>query len=226
MLAILLILAGCTGKVETKDISVNDVCCPYEIHHEGNGVEITLQDGEKSGILWQMEVIPEDICEVTRENTDEEYFCRYRVAGKEEGAAQLTFTALQADETVSFVLTVIVHVDAEGKATVSSYQHREREATSVEADGLTYKWNVDVDGILNFSFINNEDSWSVRGDGADVCVISNALSTPTGCKFSAQAKGAGEVALLLVGEDTQREIRVLIRAEDSGKLQVVSVQEQ
>ena len=148
------------------------------------------------------------------------------VTGKEEGAAQLTFTALQSDETVCFVLDLVVNVDSEGKVFVSSYQHQERKDNSVDADGLRYKWNVDTNGILNFSFINQEDRWSVSGDGADAFVLSNMMSTPSGCKFSAQAIAAGQTTIVLTSENSQRTIHVVIQADDQREMEVVSVQEQ
>ena len=225
-LALLLILTGCAKKEKTNHVAVKDICCPYEIIHKNDAVEITLRDGEQSGILWRVETVPEDICQVTQENIDEEYTSRYLLSGKEEGAAQLTFTALQSDETVRFALTLVVNVDSEGKTVVSSHQHQERKDNSVDADGLNYKWNVDINGILNFSFINQEDNWSVRGDGADVFVLSNMMSTPAGCKFSAQAKGAGQTTIVMVSENTQRTIHVVIQADDNGKIEVISVQEQ
>ena len=226
LLALLLLLTGCTGKGQTNHVTVRDVCCPYEIDHTKGVAEITLQDGEKSGILWQVQVIPDDVCEVTQEDPKDEYTSRYLIVGKEAGAAKLTFSALRVDDTVAFDLTLIVNVDSEGKAAVASYEHRERTDTAVEADGLNYKWNVDVDGILTFSFINSEDTWSVRGDGEEVCVVTDAMSTPIGCRFSAQAGNAGQTSVLLVGDTTQREILVTIQADDDGKLEVVSVQEQ
>ena len=226
LLALLLLLTGCTGKENTNNISVKDVCCPYEINHKKDVVEITLCDGLQSGILWRVETIPEEICQVTQETIDKEYTVRYCLSGKVEGVAQLTFTALQSDETVCFVLDLIVNIDSEGKTIVSSYQHQERTDHSVNADGLNYKWNVDTNGILNFSFINQEDNWSVRGDGADTFVLSNMMSTPSGCKFSAQAKAAGQTTIVLVSENTQRTIHVVIQADDQRKMEVISVQEQ
>ena len=226
LLALLLILTGCAGKVKLNHVSVDDVCCPYEISHVKDGVLLTLQDGEKSGILWHVETIPEDVCQVVQEETDKEYTSRYRLSGKEEGAAQLTFTALQADEIVSFVLTMVVDVDSEGKAVVSSYQHQERKDNSVETEGLRYKWNVDVDGILNFSFIDQEDNWSVSGDGGEAFALSYMMSTPTGCKFSAQAIAPGQTTIVLTSENTQRRIHVVIQADENGTMEVISVQEQ
>jgi hypothetical protein len=225
-LALLLILTGCAGKEKTNNVSVDDVCCPYEINHKKDMVEITLRDGKQSGILWRVETVPEDICQVTEVEVNKDDTCRYRLSGKEEGAAQLTFTALQTDETVCFVLTVVVNVDSKGKAVVSSYQHYERIDNFVDADGLKYKWNVDINGILHFSFINREDYWSVSGDGADIFVLSNMMSTPAGCKFSAQAKAAGQTTIVLASENTQRTIHVVIQADDNGEIEVVSVQEQ
>lgn len=226
LLAWVLILTGCAGNVKIADVSVEDVCCPYEINHKKNGVEITLRDGEQSEILWRVETIPEEVCQVTKENIDKEYTCRYSLSGKEEGAAQLQFTALQPDETVCFVLTLVVNVDSEGKTFVSSCQHRERKSVSVDADGLNYKWNVDTNGVLNFSFINQEDNWSVHGDGSDAFVLSNMMSTPSGGKFSAQAIAAGQTTIVLVSENTQRTIHVVIQADDQKKIEVISVQEQ
>ena len=225
-LALLLILTGCAGKGKINNVSIKDVCCPYEINHKKDAVEITLRDGKQSGILWRVETVPEDICQVTQETIDKEYTCRYRLSGKEEGAAQLTFTALQPDETVCFVLNLVVNVDSEGKTFVSFYQHHERKDNAVDADGLHYKWNVDVNGILNFSFLNQEDNWSVRGDGTDAFVLSNMMSTPSGCKFSVQAMTAGQITIVLASENTQRTIHVVIQADDEGKMEVVSVQEQ
>ena len=114
-LALLLILTGCAKKEKINNVSVKDVCCPYEINHKKDVVELTLHDGKQSGISWRVETIPEGICQVTEENIDKEYTCRYHLSGKEEGAAQLTFTALQSDETVCFVLDLVVNVDSKGK---------------------------------------------------------------------------------------------------------------
>ena len=226
MLALLLLLTGCAGKEKINNVSVKDVCCPYEINHKKDVVELTLRDGKQSGILWQVESIPEDFCQVTQEAVDAQYTCRYTLSGKEEGAAQLQFTARQTDETVCFVLSLIVEVDSEGKTVVSSYQHQERKDNSVDADGLRYKWNVDTDGVLNFSFINQEEKWNVRGDGGDVFALSNMLSTPTGCKFSARASAAGQTTIVITGENSQRTIHVVIQADEQGKMEVISVQEQ
>jgi hypothetical protein len=226
LLALMLILAGCVGKEKTNTVSVKDVCCPYEINHTKDVVEITLCDGEHRGISWRVETVPEDICQVTQENIDKEYTCRYRLSGKVEGAAQLTFTAQQTDGTDCFALTLVVNVDSESKTVVSYYQHQERKDNSVDADGLNYKWNVDINGILNFSFINQEDNWSVSGDGADAFVLSNMMSTPSGCKFSAQAKAAGQTTIVLTGENSQRTIHITIQADDQRKMEVTSVQEQ
>ena len=225
-LALLLILTGCADKEKINDVSVKDVCCPYEINHKKDGVDITLKDGEKRGILWRVDATPEYVCDVSQVDIDKEYTCQYRITGKEEGAAQLTFTALQTDETVCFVLTLVVDVDSEGKAVVSSYQHQERKDIFVDADGLNYKWNVDTNGILNFSFINQEDHWSVSGDGADAFVLSNMMSTPSGCKFSARAIAAGQTTIVLTSENSQRTIHVTIQADDQRKMEVTSVQEQ
>ena len=226
LLTMLLILSGCNGKEETDRVSVKDVCCPYEIDHKKSGVEITLHDAAQSGIVWRVETIPTDICYVTEDSINKEYTCRYCISGKKEGIAQVMFTALRTDETVCFVLDLLVNVDSTGKTTVSSYQHHERKDNFVEADGLNYRWNVDTEGILNFSFINQEDNWSVRGDGADAFVLSNLMSTPSGCKFSAQAIAAGQATIVLTGENTRRTIHVVIQADDKGNMEVASVREQ
>ena len=224
--ALLLLLTGCAGKGQNHDVSVKDVCCPYDIRHKEDAVELTLWDGEQSGILWSVESVPEELVQVAEEEAGQEFTSRYRLTGMEEGAAKLTFTARQPDETVCFVLSLIVNVDAEGKAFVSTHQHQERKETAVDADGLTYEWNVDTNGILNFSFINQEENWSVAGDGGEVFVFSNMMSTSYGCKFSAQATAGGETTVILSGNRSQRTVHVLIRADDSGKMEVVSVQEQ
>ena len=225
-LVLLLILSGCAYKEKTNHISVEDVCCPYKIEYKKDVVEITLCDGEQRGILWHIQTIPENVCQVVQEDSDNEYTCRYRLLGKVEGVAQLTFTALQKDETACFALDLVVNIDSEGKVFVSSYQHYERKDNFVDADGLNYKWNVDLDGILNFSFINKEDNWRVRGDGGDAFVLTNMMSTPAGCKFSAQAKTAGQTTIVLTSETTHRTIHVVIQVDDQGKMEVLSVQEQ
>lgn len=226
LLALLLMLTGCAGKGKTNNVSVKDVCCPYEIHHKKGVVEITLQDGEKRGILWRTEVIPEDICQVTQEDTEKDYITRYRLSGKEEGAAQLTFSALQEDASVPFVLTLVVNVDSAGNAVVSSYRHQARADISVDAGGLQYKWSADKKGTLDFSFINQEDSWSVHGDGENGFLLSNKMSTPAGCKFSVQSNTPGQTTVVLMSENSQRTIHVVIQADDQGNLKVISVQEQ
>ena len=225
-LALVLLLTGCAGKEKTNDVSVDDVCCPYEIKHKNDVVEITLKDGEQSGVLWGAEIIPDDICEVTQVETDKENTHRYHLSGKEEGAARLTFTATGEDGAVLFVLNLVVDVDAGGKTAVTSCQHKENIDTVVEAEGLTYKWNVDADGILNFAFINADDNWSMDAEKETSFVFVDMMSTPSGCKFSVQANEAGETAVVLVGETTGRRIQVVIRADENGTLEVASVQEQ
>lgn len=225
-LALVLVLTGCAGNETANDISVKDVCCPYEINHKDDVVEITLRDGDQIGILWRVETVPENICHVTQEKADKENASLFRLSGKEEGVAGLTFTALQSDEKIRFVLDLVVNVDAEGKVLVTSHEYHETKDNVVETDGLSYMWNVDANGILNFSFINQEDKWSVRGDGADVFVLSNMISTPSGCEFSAQAKAAGQTTIVLVGDKNQRTIHVLIESDDNLKMKVISVQEQ
>ena len=222
---LLLLLSGCSDEEESNVISVDEVICPYEINHKENVVEIVLKDSKKSGILWQVEMIPDDVCAVSQESI-EESTCRFLVTGKIEGAAQLEFSAKQEDETVIFVLTLMVNVDSEGKVAVSSYQHREREDNTVKENGLNYKWNVDVDGVLNFSFINKEDRWSVQGDGDGICTLSNVLSMPAGCKFSSHANMAGQTTMVLVGETSEKKINVVIEVDQNGDLKVISVQEQ
>ena len=221
IMIVVLLLSGCSASEAPEDISVKDVCCPYEITRKNNTLQITLQDGEKSNIDWNAETVPQEICTVSSEKKG-----KYRISGTQEGAAQVTFTALGEDETTEFVLTVVVHVDAQNKVTLTSYEHRQREDASVEADGLDYSCSVDVDGILTFSFINAEDRWSVRGGGDGVCTLTDKISTPSGCKFSARAASAGQGAIFLVGETTQRTILVTLQSDGNGKLEVISVQEQ
>ena len=225
-LALLFILTACSGKKTIDHISVQNICCPYEINHIEDVVEITLSDGDRNGIQWQVTSQPEDICQVTQDNIDKDDSCRYRVSGNVEGAAELSFTALEENGTACFVLTVIVNVDSEGKTTVSTYQHTERKDHSVEEGGLQYHWNTDINGTLNFSLKDQEDNWSVTGDGADVFVLSNMMSTPVGCKFSAQAKGAGQATIVLVSQNARRTVHVIIQADDEGNIEVISVQEQ
>ena len=225
-LALLFILTACSGAKTFDHVSVQNVCCPYEINHIEDITEITLSNGDRYGMQWQVISQPEDICQVTLDNTDEGNSFRYRVSGNVEGVAQLSFTALEENGTACFVLTVIVNVDSEGKTTVSSYQHTERKDHSVEEGGLQYHWNTDINGTLNFSLKDQEDNWSVTGDGADVFVLSNMMSTPVGCKFSAQAKGAGQATIVLVSKNALRTVHVIIQADDEGNIEVLSVQEQ
>ena len=170
-------------------------------------------------------MIPEDVCQTVQINARKESTCRYRVTGLLEGAAQLRFTAME-DETAVFILSLVVHVDAEGKTRTSSYQHWEQGGASVEADGLNYRWSVDENGVLQFSFVNSEDHWSVWETEQEICILSDKMATPDGCKFRAEAKSAGQTDILLVGETTWRKINVTIQADDDGTLKVISVQEQ
>ena len=227
LLALMLILTGCGGKGKNDRISVKDVCCPYEVVHGKDAVNLTLHNGRQSGILWNVEAVPGDIIQVTQESSGQEDASRYLLTGSKEGAARLTFTAVQEnDGTVCFVLELVAEMDGDGKTVVSAYQHRERADTSVDADGLNYKWNVDVDGILNFSFLNEEDNWHVTGSEGESAILANMMSTSSGCKFSAQAGTAGQTTVILVGENTQRTVHVVIQADELGALEIVSVQEQ
>lgn len=226
LLILLLLLTGCTGKNKNLNVSVKDTLCPYKLQHKKDTLRITLKDGQEQGLTWQVKAIPEGICQVTPEEEKKEYVSYYGVAGVKEGAAQLTFTALQEDQTVCFTLNVIVDVDGEGKVTAASVQHKEREHALIEAEDFTYEWNVDLDGVLNFNFVNSNDLWSVSGDGGQVCSISDSLSTPSGCRFSARAEAEGQTTIILSGETTQRRIAVLLQVDEEGKLEVLSVQEQ
>ena len=223
---LLLVFTACGRKNQSQDVSVSDVCCPYEITHEENDLLITLRDTEQQGLKWQLEAIPQDVCQIAQENIDDASGCRYRVSGSIEGMEQLRVTALKSDETAAFTLTVMVNVGADGKVVLASHEHRQREDTVVEENGLNYQWNVDVDGKLNFSFINAEDSWSISGVEDDVCIFSDVLSTPSGCRFTAQANNPGQTMVVMVGESTQRTIHVVVQVEENGALAVVSVQEQ
>ena len=226
LLALMLILTGCGGKEKNDRISVKDVCCPYEIDQKKDAVALTLHNGRQSGILWDVEAVPEGICTVTRESGDQEDPSRYLLTGMKEGAAQLTFTAAQDDGKVSFVLTLMAEVDAEGRTVVSAYEHHESADISVEAEGLNYKWNVDVDGILNFTLMNEEDEWRVTGSEGQSALLTNTMSASFGCKFSAQAGTAGQTTVILTGENTRRTIHVVVQTDESGTLEVTSVQEQ
>jgi hypothetical protein len=60
----------------------------------------------------------------------------------------------------------------------------------------------------------------------DAFILTNTISTPVGCKFSAQATAAGQTTIVLTGENTQRKVHVVIQADEQGKMEVLSVQEQ
>jgi hypothetical protein len=96
----------------------------------------------------------------------------------------------------------------------------------VKADGLEYTWSVDETGLLSFSFSNPDDFWRVEGDGENVCTLIAKMATPSGCMFTAQPKDVGQTTIKLVGAESQREVHVVIRADENGKLAIVSVQEQ
>ena len=226
LLALMLILTGCGGKGKNDRISVKDVCCPYEIVHGKDAVNLTLHNGRQSGILWNVEAVPGDIIQVTQESSGQEDASRYLLTGSKEGAAQLTFTAAQDDGKVSFVLTLMAEVDAEGRTVVSAYEHHESADISVEAEGLNYKWNVDVNGVLHFSFQNQEDTWMVNGNEEGSILLTDMMSTPMGCKFTAEAREAGQTTVVLTSEHSERTVHVVIQADELGALEIVSVQEQ
>jgi hypothetical protein len=173
-----------------------------------------------------MEAVPNDVCEVTQEDAVEAGADRYRGVGIVEGAAQLTFSAVKDDETAIFSLTFVINVDSKGRAVVTSCEHWEREGASVEDDGFEYTWSVDETGLLSFSFSNLDDFWRVEGDGENVCTLITKMATPSGCMFTAQPKDAGQTTIKLVAAESQRVVHVVIRADEKGKLTIVSVQEQ
>ena len=226
ILAMLMVLTGCAGKEKIRDASVRKTVCPYKINHKRDFVEITLRDGKKQDLLWDVQMNPEGICQLKQIKTTKARTVKYCVTGGEDGAALLTFTAAKQDQPASFVLYLLVNVDQKGKVTISDYQHQDLSSASVEEDGLQYKWYVDVDGVLHFDFFNNEDSWHVSSDSDDVCDISNKLSTPSGCTFSAKAKSKGKCSVVLMGKTTQRRVDVTIKVDKEGNMEVTSVQEQ
>lgn len=224
LLALVLVLTGCAGKEKVKDVSVKDALCSYKIDHKNKDLEITLRDDSKIGVLWTTQILPEGICEMTQQNKNDQT-ARFQVTGVAEGAAKLTFTALQNEE-VRFALTVLVNVDSDCKVTLGDYRHQESQMVSVEESGLNYQWNVDADGVLNFTFINTQDAWSVENSGTGVCEIIDTMGMPSGCQFSAVANASGQASVTLVGEMTQRRVVVVMEADENGKLEVTSVQEQ
>ena len=224
LLAMVLLLTGCTGKGKAKDISVKDARYPYRIEHKKDTVEITFRNHTEKNIAWHTQMLSENICRVTQAAVNKENTLAYRVEGVQEGAEQLTFVAQRQDETAEFTLSLMIYVDAKGKVTAQSCQHKERKEVSQEENGLNYKWDVDVDGVLHFSFRNEDDQWSVRG-GEDACALIDGMSTPSGCQFSAQANAEGKTEVLLVGETTQRQICVTLQVDGNGNLEVLSVQE-
>ena len=226
LLAMVLALTGCAGEKKAKDISVKDVLYPFHIEHKKDALEITFSDNTEKDTVWQTQVMVENICQVTRSDVKKAGSVRYDVTGIAEGEELVTFNVLEADETICFRLSVVVDVDSDGKVTVQSYQYGERNQAAVEENGFSYQWYVDLDGTLNFSFINDEDNWSVRGDGEGICILSDMMSTPAGCEFSAQANAEGQTSVLLEGRTTQRKICVVLQVDGDGKIEVVSVQEQ
>ena len=215
LLAIVLIFAGCSEDANSDGIRVKDVCCPYEISEKDDALEVTLENGSDA-VTWLVQTVPQDVCTVIEKDG------KYRIAANAEGAAQVTFTAMQEDESVKFVLTLVVETDGK-KVILKTHEHRERNDVSVEAEEFTYNWNVDVEGILTFSFINSDDSWSVRDDES---ILLEKMSTPSGCRFSVQSLAQGQSVITLVGESTNRTVYVTIEADGSGNLAVISVQEQ
>ena len=226
LLAMLLILTGCAGRAKADDVSVQDIRYPYEVRHVNGAVEITWSDADNSASSWTMNVVPDDVCQVVQDDSASAGTYRYRVLGVLEGAAQLTFIAAQDDGTEIFILTVVINVDSKGRAAATSCRHWQREGASVEANGLAYTWTVDENGLLTFDFTNSDDFWKLEGDGEGICTLVTKMATPSGYHFTAWAKAAGETAILLVGENSQRTIRVIIRVDESGNLAIASVQEQ
>lgn len=217
VLLLVLILAGCSVDEAEDTVSVKDVCCPYEICQTDDALEVTVKDGELADVTWTTDVVPQEICAVTTAKKGE-----YRITGSQEGAAQVTFTAMQ-NEQIRFVLTVVVDIDAKNQVTLKTHEHREQNDVSVEEDGLNYNWSVDVEGILTFSFIDSEDTWNVLDDEG---VLLSKMSTPSGCKFSVQTIASEPCVISLVGEASQRTISVTIESDDGGNLRIASVQEQ
>ena len=215
VLLLVLILAGCSVDEAEDTVSVKDVCCPYEICQTDDALEVTVKDGKLADVTWIADVVPQEICTVTTEKKGE-----YRITGSQEGAAQVTFTAMQ-NEQIRFLLTVVVDIDAKNQVTLKTHEHREQNDVSVEEDGLNYNWSVDVDGILTFSFIDSDDTWNVLDEEG---ILLSKMSTPSGCKFTVQSIPTEKISITLVGETTHRTILVTIEADQG--LRVTSVQEQ
>lgn len=226
LLAMLLVLTGCAGKERVKDASVRKTICPYKIDHTRDFVEITLRDSEKQGFLWEVQIMPEEICKVTQRSSGKGKTAKYHITALEEGAAKVTFTAAKQDQPVSFILDMMVNVDEDGKVTVSAYQHQELQNAVVEENGMNYMWNVDSNGVLHFAFLDEENRWYITSNENSVCTLFDKLATPDGCEFSARAKGAGKTSVSLICEKTQRQINIVIEADADGNLEVTSVQEQ
>ena len=218
LLAVVLLATGCAGSRNAKDVSVEDARCPYEIRHQEGTLAVTLR-GED--VTWHTTLVPEDVCELTQGEGNG----RYSITGLAEGAAQVVFTALDEKEREAFVLTLVVQIAANKTVSLESYDHRERTDTAMEEGGLSYQWNVDVNGILTFSFLNTEDRWSVHGEGEEICTLFDKLATSGGCKFSAEAKSEGQTVVTLVGETTGRTVYVTVQVA-ADTLEIVSVQEQ
>ena len=226
LLAMLLVLTGCAGKERTKDASARKTICPYKIEHKRDFVEITLRDRKKQGFLWEVQMMPEEVCKVTQRSSGKGKTAQYRITAQEAGAAQVTFIAAKQDQPDSFILNMMVNVDEDRKVTVTAYQHQELQNAVVEEDGMNYMWNVDTNGVLHFAFMDEENRWYITSDENSVCTLFDKLATPDGCEFSARAKGEGKTSVGLICEKAQRQINIVIEADEDGNLEVTSVQEQ
>lgn len=226
LLAMLLILTGCAETKRMKDIRVTDAMCPYTVQYKKGVLEVALQNKSGSPLQWQVKAMPDDVCQVAEVPQTKEDTLRYTITGKVPGAAQVTFTALREDGTAAFELDMIVEVDSKQKATVQDCKHQESQYVAEESNGLSYAWNVDVDGILSFSFTNADDFWAISNTKSAVYKFTSRLSSPSGCSFSLRALAAGQDTIVLTGETTQRTIHVVVQVDDAGNLTVVSVQEQ
>ena len=226
LMAMLLILTGCAGIKGMKDIRVTDAMCPYTVQYKKGVLEVTLQNQSGNPLQWQVKAMPNDVCKVAEVPQTVENTVCYTITGEIPGAAQLTFTALREDGTATFELNMIVEVGSNKKATVQDYEHQESEHVAEESNGLSYAWDVDVDGILTFSFTNTDDFWSVSNTKSTVYKFTTRLSSPSGCSFGLRALAAGQDTVILTSETAQRTIHVVVQVDDAGNLTVVSVQEQ
>lgn len=219
-----LMLAGCQ-KDQPAELTNTEALCPYRISQTEEGLTVTVETQSLPGMDWQISVMPPDVCAVTpgegAENT-----LLYKVTPISEGNGVLVLTGTDpVTEEQRYTLSVEVKNDKGGKLTATEATHTQKVEIVVSDDKMTYKWEVDETGSLQFRFLE-DPHWQMKAEPTTVCQFTDLMYTPGGCRFTAVPLEAGEAYMTIYHQEDKLAYRVTVKVDEQLKISVGGVEEQ